>query len=84
MSEKQFTEIGARLEAIREAFSTGGQGAFASRHGWQQTQWNNWELGARRIPIEEASKLADAYGLTLDFIYRGRRDGLSATASKVL
>jgi transcriptional regulator with XRE-family HTH domain len=84
MSESQFSSIAARLTAIRSGFSDLNQRAWAERHGFQNTQWNNWEAGLRRIPVESAERLCDAYGVTLDFIYRGRRDGLSETASKVL
>lgn len=80
----EFPEIGARLTRIREVFSDLSQKAWAERHGFQQTQVNNWEKGARRIPVESAEKLCTLYGLTLDFIYRGRRDGLSEKASKSL
>jgi hypothetical protein len=77
-------EIGQRLAAVRLAFSDLSQGAWAERHGFNPTQWNNWERGVRRIPVEAAEHLCEVYGLTLDFVYRGRRDGLSETASKVL
>lgn len=86
MSEigKEYPEIGARLKAVREAFSDLDQTAWAAREGIQFTRWNNWETGIRRIPVECAEALAERYGLTLDWIYRGRRDGLSDRASKVL
>ncbi len=80
----QFTDIGNRLVAIRQAFSDLGQKAWAEKHGFTPTQYNNWEKGVRRIKVDEAERLCDIYGLTLDFIYRGRRDGLSDTASKIL
>lgn len=81
---QQYEIIGKRLAAIRQAFSDLNQKQWAERHGFQLSQWNNWELGARRIPVESAEKLCGLYGLTLDFIYLGRRDGLSEKASKVL
>lgn len=77
-------EIGQRLRAIRLAFSDLNQREWAGKHGFSETQYNNWETGARRIPVENSEKLCDIYGLTLDFIYRGRRDGLSETARKML
>ncbi len=82
--EAEFWEIGARLAAIRQAFSDLSQKAWAEKHNFNQTQYNNWEKGARRIPVENAERLCSLYGLTLDFIYRGRRDGLSESAAKVL
>jgi len=77
-------EIGQRLATVRMAFSDLSQGAWAEKHGFNPTQWNNWEKGVRRIPVEAAERLCELYGLTLDFVYRGRRDGLAETASKVL
>ena len=86
MSERMFTDIGARLAAVRQAFSLDGesQKSFAKRNGFEPTQWNNWESGFRRISVDDAMKLASLYGLSLDFIYMGRRDGLAESASKVI
>lgn len=82
--DAQFVEIGRRIEAVRQAFTDLSQREFSQRHGFNPTQWNNWATGARRIPLECAEKLVTAYGLTLDWIYLGRRDGLAERASKVL
>lgn len=79
-----YPEIGERLRHIREHFSDLTQKEWAERHGFNPTQYNNWEKGVRRIPVEAAEKLCELYGLTLDFIYRGRRDGLADTALNVL
>lgn len=84
MSAHQFLEIGNRLKAVREAFSDMSQKDWAASHTFEATQWNNWEKGTRRIPIEAAEKLCHLYGLSLDFIYLGRKDGLSQKASKSL
>lgn len=81
-SDALYVDIGHRLEAIRRAFSEDTQKEWADRHGFSPTQYNNWERGLRRIPVECAERLCDIYGLTLDFMYRGRRDGLSENASK--
>lgn len=81
----QFLSIGQRLGAVRRAFGpTLTQKEWAEKHGFNPTQWNNWQLGVRRIPVEAAERLSETYGLSLDWIYRGRRDGLSETAAKSL
>lgn len=80
----EYDDIGKRLTLVRQGFSDLSQKAWAEKHGFEPTQWNNWERGRRRIPVENAERLCELYGLTLDFLYRGRRDGLSETASKVL
>ena len=82
--KKTYPEIGARLRKVREAFSDLAQNAWAERHGFGTSQWNNWENGVRRISVDEAERLCDLYGLSLDYIYLGRRDGLSEKASKLL
>lgn len=82
--QPQYPEIGSRLAAVRTGFSELNQTAWARKHGFNQTQYNNWEKGVRRIPVDEAERLCRDYGLTLDFIYLGRRDGLSDSALKRL
>ncbi len=79
-----YSEIGQRLAAIRMAFSDLSQKAWAEKNGFNPTQYNNWETGVRRITVDAAEVLMDRYGLTLDFIYRGRVDGLSEKALKAL
>lgn len=83
----QFADIAVRLRGIREAFSGDmvlTKAQWAAKHGFGVTQYHNWEKGIRRIPLDDAEFLCDLYGLTLDWIYRNRRDCLSATASKRL
>lgn len=83
-SDTPHLEIGNRLEAVREAFTDLNQKDFAAKMGFNYAQYNNWSRGDRRIPIESAEKMCQTYGLTLDWIYLGRRDGLAERASKVL
>ena len=68
---KLYPEIGERLMALRKRFSDLSQKAWAEKHGFKTTQYNNWENGTRRIPLEAAEKLCELYGLTLDALYRG-------------
>lgn len=79
----EYVEIGKRLARVREGFSSMSQKDWAQKHGFSVTQYNNWEKGTRRIPVDAAESLSDRYGLTLDAIYRGRLDGLSEKASKI-
>lgn len=78
----QFADIGERLSQLRK-HERASQKAWAEKHNFNATQYNNWERGSRRIPLEYAEALCDRYGLTLDFIYRGRVDGLSENARKI-
>ena len=79
-----YPEIGFRLERIRKGFSDLTRADWSKRHGFNPTQYSNWIKGTRRIPVECAERLCDRYGLTLDFIYRGREDGLSENAMNAL
>lgn len=79
-----YSAIGLRLEKLRVGFSDLPQKTWAEKHGFNPTQWNNWETGARRISVDAAERLCETYGITLDYIFRGRRDGLSENALKVL
>ena len=79
-----YSHIGERIAAIRLGFSDLSQKSFAEMHSFSITQYNNWEKGRRRISVDAAQTLAGKYGLTLDYIFLGRRDGLSERASKVL
>ena len=80
----QYLEIGDRLARLRQAMSDLTQGQWAERHGFNVTQYNNWERGVRRVPVEAAERLCGRYGLTLDWIYRARSEGLPETLRKVL
>lgn len=79
-----YIEIGQRLEAIRIAFSDLNQKEWAEKHRFGTSTYNNWVTGIRRIPVESAERLCDLYGVDLDFVYRGKLDGLSDSARKVL
>lgn len=82
--DNPYHEIGTRLKLLRLGKSDLGQAEWATMHNFGVTQYNNWENGVRRIPIEAAEKLCDRYSLTLDAIYRGNFDGLSPTSLKIL
>jgi len=84
MEKTEYFEIGSRLALIRQRFSDLSQAAWAEKHGFTPTQYNNWEKGVRRITVDEAERLADMYDLTLDYIYRGKRAGLAENLSKSL
>jgi transcriptional regulator with XRE-family HTH domain len=73
----EFEKIGSRLQSIRKGLSSLSQRDWAEKNGFNATQYNNWEKGSRRIPLDAAERLCDRYGLTLDSIYRGRLDGVS-------
>lgn len=69
-NEQLHRDIGRRLRLIREKEGMTVAG-FSEKHGFNRTQYTNWESGTRQIPIQSASKLLFD-GMTLDFIYLGR------------
>ena len=74
-------KIAQRLARIRLAFSDQTQKDWAQLNNFEVTQYNNWERGARRIPVDSAMVLCQSYGLTLDYIYTGRMDAVSISAA---
>ena len=78
-----YAEIGKRLLLLRTGLGDLSQKSWAEKHGFNATQYNNWEKGVRRIPVDAADVLCDRYGLTLDAIYRGRMLGLPDTLSNI-
>jgi len=58
-----YSDIGERRRRVCRAFDPDGtQATWAARHGFNRTQLVNWESGARRIPVDSAEKLVQAYG----------------------
>lgn len=85
VSRPDYTEIGDRLRAVRLAYAPDStQASWAGTHGFSRTQYSNWENGIRRISLDAAERLCSTYGLTLDFLFMGRRDGLSENARKAV
>ena len=39
--------------------------------GWSQQKWGQWENGKRNPNVADMIELAERYGVTLDYIYRG-------------
>lgn len=75
MLMKPFEAIGRRLALLRAVLDVS-QAEMCRQIKCSTTRWNNYELGERRITLPIAIKLADEYGASLDWIYRGARDGL--------
>ena len=80
--QPNYSEIGQRIKSIRIHFSDFSQKDWAEKHSFNPTQYNNWERGTRRIPVEAAIILAEDYSVTLDFIYQGKIAGLPQRLAK--
>lgn len=68
-------EVAERLRISREALKLT-QARLCRITGISAAAWNNAETGDARIGIDNAILLCDATGLTLDWVYRGRRETL--------
>ena len=69
------SKIASRLEETREALGLKAA-ALCRQAKISPNAWSQFESGERRITLQNAEKLCDTYGLTLDWIYRGDPAGL--------
>jgi len=63
--------IRVRLIALRIAVGPN-QRKFAMNAGIEPNAWNNYERRGGRISLDEAFKLVDTYGASLDWIFDGK------------
>ena len=68
--------IGERLMLTRNVFGMT-QTEFGKGAGIKKSTYNQYEKGKERPSLDEAIKLCDKYGITLDWIYLGDSRGLS-------
>lgn len=68
--------IGRRLTATRLALDHTNAAEFAELVGLTPQALNNYETGIRRPNVDQAVKIVQATGVTLDWIYLGDRSGL--------
>jgi transcriptional regulator with XRE-family HTH domain len=62
--------VGKRLEIFRLAVGVK-QVELAREFGWSQQKLGQWEHGRRNPTVPDMIDLAERYGVTLDYIYRG-------------
>ncbi len=75
MVEADENTVAGRLKRTREAFGMN-QAAWCRLVGIDTPAWNNYESGLRRISIDQAMKVCQATGVSMDWIYRGLMSGL--------
>lgn len=66
--------IAERLIRTREAMGLN-QAQWCRLTGIEPQAWNNYESGLNRISINQAIKVCQATGVTMDWIYRGLMSG---------
>lgn len=67
--------VARRLVLLRQ-WQAASAADFCRKSGINPSAWNNYETGDRRISVNAAMVLCDRFGVTLDWIYRGRIVGL--------
>jgi transcriptional regulator with XRE-family HTH domain len=72
---EQLKALARRLELTREALDLNAA-QLCKRIGIKENRWSQYESGERRITLEVAEALCDEFGLSLDWIYRGKPDQL--------
>ena len=75
--------IGERLELVRNILGKS-QDAFATAAGIARNTYSQYKTGTNTPNLDEAHKLCDRWGLTLDWIYRGDTRGLSPDLSAAI
>ncbi|MBT1154327.1 helix-turn-helix transcriptional regulator [Aminobacter anthyllidis] len=80
---KSNKDIAKRLVALREALGKN-QTAFAALIEVSQPAMNNYERGIRRPDLDVAFRIQLRTGVTLDWIYLGKRDGLPGQLLELL
>lgn len=76
--------IAERLRLLRLASGSSSQAAFCASVGIGTTTWNNYERDLNRISLEEATKVVQRFGVTLDWIYYGDEKGLPLALATAL
>jgi hypothetical protein len=75
---------GERLKHLREVLGYPTQKAFSAALGIEFNRWNNIELKGP-LSISVATKVVNRFpGLTLDYLYFGKTDGLSMAMARRL
>lgn len=64
-------EVGRRLQRLREHHNLSA-GAFADSVGIDRSTYSKLEQGKRLIKADSAFAIAERWGVSMDFIYRGR------------
>jgi transcriptional regulator with XRE-family HTH domain len=85
MNDDKFSivQIGERLRLLRETLQYS-QTEFARKLNISLQTWNNYERGVSRIRVDEAYKLVQQTGVTLDWIYLGTESHLPKALSEKL
>ena len=83
-TQLEHAEVAVRIKLLRIAIFRDNQRAFAERIEVEYKRWNNYERGLP-LSLQIAIQLIEHIpGLTLDWIFLGRTDGLSPALAREL
>lgn len=68
--------VAHRLEMTRIALGYENQTEFAEKANLTQNRYSQYETGKRPLTLDAALKLKRTYGVTLDWLFAGDRNGL--------
>lgn len=76
-NKQPFGDIGARLEKIQLLMGFQSRREFCAHFNVLETTASMWFSGRSRINLDSALRICEETGLTLEYIYRGKTDGLT-------
>jgi len=74
---------GLRLRAAREAIERS-QADVCRAIEVDANRWNQYERGGRRLDHDVLAQFCDTYGVTTDWVLRGRPEGMPPTLSEAV
>jgi transcriptional regulator with XRE-family HTH domain len=74
-NQRELSDFGRRMEAVRIVCTLLNQEQFAAAIGASKGQYNNWKHGSP-MPLPYMTAIALQFGVTLDWLYLGDPSGL--------
>lgn len=75
--------VGQRLEAVREALGLQ-KGGFAQSFGVDPSSYSKIIKGEKPLKADMAFMIAEKWGISMDYLYRGRLSDLPASVAEKL
>jgi transcriptional regulator with XRE-family HTH domain len=76
--------IAVRLRDLREKVLEFSQVEFCKRADLTVSGYNQFETGSRRLTLDVALRIRDAFGVPLDYLYRGDRSCVPERIARLL
>lgn len=76
-----YRQVGVRLAACRRALGMDAVD-ICREMNFRQNTYSQWESGKSRVNLDDAIRLCDRYGVTLDFLYRNDISGVRSDLAR--